>query len=284
MTDFIIFGGTGSLGQAVAKLLPHDDVTIISRCENRQKEMAKKYPGFKYILGDITSPDYSIWPKDATTVMNFAAQKHVEIAEVNPAYSTSVNYAGAINISRYAELVGAAYHVFTSTDKAVLPINTYGASKLLAERYMFSRWCKHTVHSVFRWGNILGSTGSVLQIFADSLLEKQTAYVTDLNMTRFWATIENVASFLTENYQFPSKDKALIPPMKASRVISLVDAVAEHLGIDDYEIKETGIRDGEKIDECLETSHDGCLRSDTAEQYTKEELVAMVGQVLDGNG
>lgn len=278
---YVIFGGTGTLGNAVARRLEGSDVTIISRCELKQKQMKEKYPGFKYVLGDVRVPDRYRWPDKGDVVMNFAAQKHVDVAEENPLYAMRVNFDGAVNTAHYAEQIGAAYHVFTSTDKAVLPINFYGATKLAAEKYLLWRNSMgKTFNSVYRWGNVLGSRGSVLQSFVNSLETKQKAYITDKRMTRFWAHMDDIAGYLLDTFETASPDEAMVPPMKASSVLALIDALAMHLKIQPYKVEETGIRPGEKIHECLHTSHDHCIRSDTAEHYTKPELLDLIGRAL----
>ena len=250
-------------------------MTVISRCENRQKAMKAAYPHLRFIIGDITR-EWQTWP-EADYVFNFAAMKHVEISEQNVGACIDINLLGTINFANYCETRDVTQGIFTSTDKAVLPINSYGLAKGLAENYLL--WRNPARFQVFRWGNVAGSRGSVIPIFKEALEKGRTVFVTDKRMSRFWIHIDDVCDFmLTSLHEGPGPH---IPPMKAAKLLDVIQAIAECVGVENYEIIETGIRDGEKIHECLKTSHDWCLRSDNCEQYTKRELSELVQRVLD---
>lgn len=276
----VIIGGTGTLGKALLSRYESEesvsDVTVISRCELRQKETKRLFPWVKFMVGDITQPWEPWWPK-ADLVYNFAAMKHVELSEENVGACITQNLDGVRNFADYCMATGAV-GVFTSTDKAVLPINAYGYAKGLSEAYLHClnrQGCGRFY--TFRWGNILGSRGSVLKMFAEGLA-KGEVHVTDVRMTRFWADIADVVAFMMQSigrYPVPPA-KTLIPPMKASKVTELVEALSHVLGITNYVTKEIGIRQGEKLHECLFSSHESCVRSDTAEQYTRAELEELI--------
>lgn len=273
-----IIGGTGTLGHALARnLVEHDhkgDVYIISRCENRQKKMKALYPDFHYIIGDITRiPEFG-WP-EVDYAFNFAAMKHVEIAEKNVTPCIDINLQGTINFADYCEREGVKRGIYTSTDKAVLPVNAYGAAKMLSERYLLSRGDKF---QIFRWGNVLGSRGSVLPIFKAAIEEKKKVQITDKRMTRFWIHIDDVASYMLE--LLDKGPGPHIPPMKSAKVIDVARAVARCMDINKIDIEETEIRDGEKLHECLWTSHEHCLRSDNSEEYSQNELTELVQRAL----
>jgi FlaA1/EpsC-like NDP-sugar epimerase len=276
-SDIVVIGGTGTLGHALARRLADHDglVTIISRCELRQKRMRTLFPQFRYLIGDITSPAYHEWP-DCDIAFNFAAMKHVDTAEHNVGQCIKVNVLGAVNFDIYCEKAGVKQGIFTNTDKAVLPINAYGMSKGLATKYLLSKGDRY---QVFNWGNILGSRGSVLEIFKESLERDGVVHITDLRMTRFWAHIDDIAGFMVEN--IGNGPGPHIPPMKAAKITDLVRALANVLGVTDVEFKEIGIRDGEKIHECLKSSHVSCMTSDACEQYTMEELEELVQRSLE---
>lgn len=281
----VLFGGTGTLGQALAKIIATEsnyECTVVSRCELRQKEMHRLYPGFHYILGDIASDEWKRQIKSRPLlVFNLAALKHVDIAENNVEACIRVNVKGTMNTADWAMDVGVPHYVFSSTDKAVLPINTYGFAKGVAEKYLYSMQGKRdTAFSVFRWANVCGSRGSVFHYFAETLRNEQKIYITDPRMTRFWIHIDDVARFMWDRKTVASGERPHIPEMKASRVLDLAHAIATVVGVPNYEIEITGIRPGEKLHECLYTSHDYCLNSNTAEQYSMDELEGLAKRVL----
>lgn len=251
----VIFGGTGTLGHALAKIYAKrkESVTVISRCELKQKQMAKKYPNFKYIVGDVRDHHWKHMVKPEI-VYNLAAMKHVDTAEFNTEYCFDVNVNGTINTCKWA-IDNHAKYIFSSTDKAVLPINAYGASKMMAEKFVL-----HQGRNVFRWGNVLGSRGSVLHAFRETLTKEKKVYITSTEMTRFWIHIDDAANFMVERAGMMTGTH--IPDMGAAPVVDLAAAMAKVLGITTYEIIETGIRPGEKYHEVLESNHGWCLRSD----------------------
>lgn len=279
----VIIGGTGTLGRELTRqLYDGHDITCLSRDELKQKEYAREFPGVKCIIGDVRDKDCLRHPlSDADVVFLVAALKHVDVAEDNPVEAFKTNVLGTINVSEVACEMGVPHVVFSSTDKAVLPVNAYGHTKAMSEKYLFSLNRKNhaTKFSVFRWGNVLGSRGSVIHLFSKSLDEKKIC-LTHQDMTRFWIHIEDAVKFMLENYRDAPIDRALIPPMKASTVVRLADAIARYKGVSAYDMEVIGIRPGEKIHEQLESNHDFCLRSDNCEQYCDRELDLMVREVL----
>lgn len=270
----VIFGGTGTLGHALAKQLKHEQVTIISRCELKQKNMAKLYPQFRYIVGDVRDDHWKSMVKP-TEVFNLAAMKHVDVAESNVAYCYDVNFNGTKNTCDWAVSLGVPYN-FMSTDKAVLPINAYGASKFMAEKYVI-----HKMRNVFKWGNILGSRGSVLHLFKESLLKNKKVYITCEEMTRFFMHIDDAATFMLERRN--DGCGVHIPEMGAAKIVDLARCVAQYLNIPAFEIEITGIRPGEKIHEVLHTGHDWCMRSDDdGIRYSYEDLYSLVVRAFNG--
>lgn len=283
----VIFGGTGTLGHALSEVIRESGgkhVAIVSRCELRQKEMRAKFPDFDYIIGDVCNQDWAgHLLARPTHVFNLAAMKHVDMGEFNVRRCVDINYGGTINTFDWALRAGAKGYVLSSTDKAVLPINAYGMSKGLAEKYLYERQMlgAPVTASVFRWGNVCGSRGSVFHAIANSLREQGVAYVTHKDMTRFWIHIKDVARFMWSRKDVATPEQPHIPKMKAASVLRLAEATAEVLGIDDYKVEYTGIRAGEKIHECLYTSHEYCLTSDKCDQFTDAELIALVREVLN---
>lgn len=281
---YVIVGGTGTLGKAVLKHLyldPLNTITVLSRDELKQQELRAVYPRVNFVIADIRDKDSLIAPfTGADTVLHFAALKHVDMGEKFPEEFIKTNVTGTINASKVASACAVRYFVFCSTDKAVLPINAYGYSKGMAEKYVLNenKPANLTRHSVFRWGNVIGSRGSVLKSFATDLKERGLYRITDKNMTRFWIHIDDAARFLLENYRHASTKEAVLPPMKASKVTDLAEAVAQFVGCRDFEVEEIGIRPGEKIHECLVSTHSKCVRSDNCVQYTREDLLDLIAR------
>lgn len=275
----VIFGGTGTLGHALAEIIDKKDLdcTIVSRCEVRQKEMQKLYPKFKFVIGDVTNKDWceQLPRRDIDTVFNLAAMKHVDLGETNVRRCVEINYGGAVKTFQWAQSVGAYSYVFSGTDKAVLPINAYGMAKGLAMRYLNERSeiGSRICISTFIWGNVLGSRGSFLPQIRLAIELGKPVQLTDRRMTRFWVTIEDVANFMWQNRYNPSRGEPHIPPMKAAAVERVIAAVADG---HPYQIEVTGLRPGEKIHECIRTGHDYCITSENCEQYSDDELKELV--------
>jgi UDP-glucose 4-epimerase len=283
--SIIIFGGTGTLGRALSKIASrhHYDVVIVSRDELKQQQMKKDHPEFTYVLGDVST---TYWQQDIPFknykyAFNLAAVKHVDVAEVAVSQCFRVNTIGTQNTAQWALETGVDHYCLSSTDKSVLPINAYGFSKGLAEKLISAMNGRaSTEFKTFRWGNVAMSRGSVIHAFVDSLKERGAVSITHREMSRFWAHIDDVAEFMWDRKDAPGREEAYIPPMKASTVLELADAVANVLGIADYNIEITGIRPGEKIHECLRSGHDYCITSKNCEQYDKDELRELVRRSL----
>lgn len=274
----LIIGGTGTLGRALLERFPSNEVVVFSRDELKQHELRHKYPTLKTIIGDIRDPKSLELAMDGITdVFHVAALKHVDILEDNPYEAHRTNVIGTMNSAEAAKKAGVKNFYFTSTDKAVMPINVYGMTKAISERYLLNQNSDKpfsTSFKVFRWGNIVGSRGSVVNLFAKTLKDEGAVYVTDPRMTRFWMLIDEAIDFMLG---FKGDDtKINFPDMKAATVLDLAKAVADCLGISEYEVKTCGIRPGEKLHECLYSTHAECIRSDTAPRLTHEELASMV--------
>lgn len=281
---YVILGGTGTLGTSlIDRLHEKHEVVCFSRDELKQQELKRLYPNVQYVLGDIRDRrSLNGFLKNAEAVFHVAALKHVDSGEANPVEFIKTNVLGTINVAEACQDAGVKHVIFSSTDKAVLPINTYGMTKGISERYLLSLNARSskTKFAVYRWGNVAGSRGSVIHTFVESLRTQKGVRVTDPRMTRFWIHIEDAVDFMLNTYKDASPSKAMIPPMKASKVTALAAALAGKLNIKDFSVAFVGIRPGEKIHECLESSHDACIRSDTCEEYTQAELQALIERVI----
>ena len=275
---FCIIGGTGSLGTELVRQLSVDknnEITVFSRCELKQQQMKVQFPSVRYILGDIrnfqTIREALI---EQDTVFHVAALKHIDKLQENPEESVYTNILGTINVANACIDNWVSHCVFCSTDKACLAINTYGKSKGIAEDILFAKNVRQrtTKFSVFRWGNVAASRGSVIPIFINDLKLKREINITDTRMTRFWIHIEDAATFMLEKYRQALPNNVAIPMMKAATVERVAACIAEIMRVKEFKINYTGIRAGEKLHETIYSSHDHCVRSDTAEQFTDKEL------------
>lgn len=278
-----IIGGTGTLGQAVTKKLlknPYNIITIFSRDELKQKKMREELAceRLKFVMGDVR--DYRAVENvlhGMSTVFHFAALKHVDIGEFNPEEFVKTNVNGVINASNAAIKCGVGSFIFSSTDKAVDPINAYGMTKALGEKLIIAKDNTQTTtkFTIFRWGNVIGSRGSVIPYFVDAIKNNKVINITHPDMTRFWIKIDDAVDFMLTSYDSGTRRpynvedfKVKIPPIKAARVSDVIDALMDITGVEHEKYKIIGIRPGEKIHETLMAG----MSSDSFEQYTEAEL------------
>jgi UDP-N-acetylglucosamine 4,6-dehydratase/5-epimerase len=291
---YVVIGGTGTLGSTLIKMLlarremHTQEVICFSRDELKQKKLKAEYPGdkrLKMVLGDIKDRE-SLRPvmMNADVVFHVAALKHIDSVEENPREGVNTNILGTINVAEIAMETWVPYVVFSSTDKAVEPINVYGMTKAVSERYLLNlnKDQTQTRFSVFRWGNVLGSRGSVIHHFVQSLKDTRSINLTHAQMSRFWIHIDDAVSFMLSNYLNASSSKVMIPKMKGSTVLELAKVTASVMGIQSFEIKDVGMRIGEKLAEVIDTDSEIRVSSDTCPQFTRDELKALVGPMLEG--
>lgn len=261
MKSILITGGTGSFGQAFTKEILNgprvERIAIYSRGEHLQEEMQRKFNDdrLRFFIGDVRDRDrLEMAMHGVDTVIHAAALKVVPIAEYNPTECIATNVTGAENVVKASLRAGVQRVIALSTDKAVNPINLYGASKLAAEKIFTAA---HSLSAgkcrfnVVRYGNVSGSRGSVLPLFKKLKEEGKPLTITDERMTRFWITLGQsvnlVMSALAVDY--PGwHSKILVPKIPSIKVHDLA------LAINPNNIKlNTGIRPGEKLHETLIT-------------------------------
>jgi UDP-N-acetylglucosamine 4,6-dehydratase len=287
---YVVLGGTGTLGKAIIRQLSFQDYSEIvcySRCELKQKQMQKEFKSFprlSFRLGDIRSYD-NLLPAihGADVIFHVAALKHVDVLEENPEESIQTNILGTLNVADAAINSGVKRVIFSSTDKAVDPINVYGMCKGISEKVLLRRneIQSDTRFSIYRWGNVLGSRGSVLQSFIDSLKKEKRVYITHSEMTRFWIRIEDAVRFIFDTYPTDSGQHVLIPPIKSAPLSALIRILAELIGIKDFEFVTTGLRRGEKIHETLRSMHEFFpLDSKNGLRYSDQELREILKDTL----
>ena len=266
----IIFvsGGTGSFGNMFAKNILENykpkKLIIYSRDEYKQFIMQEKfplskYPGIRFLIGDVRDKDrLNIAMKDVDYVVHAAALKQVPAAEYNPMEFVKTNIHGAENIIHAAISQKVKKVIALSTDKAANPINLYGATKLASDKIFIAAnnivGKQKTFFSVVRYGNVLGSRGSVMPFF-QQLIDKGSNYlpITDTRMTRFWITLDHGANFVINTFKRMSGGEIFVPKIPSIKITDLAKAMAPKL-----KIKIIGIRPGEKIHELMcpnETHH-----------------------------
>ena len=257
----LITGGTGSLGQALTKRLLTLDVKsirIFSRNENKQIEMEKNLDDkrIRYFLGDIRDLDrLSRATEDVDIVFHAAAIKHVPKIEYNPFEAIKTNVIGSQNVIEACINANVEKAICVGTDKAVSPLNTYGATKLLMEKlfvtannYLNKKRHK-TKFIALRYGNVLGSSGSVIPLFINQIKNKQKITITDPKMTRFSITMDEALDFILESTLIGKGSEIFVPKLRSYEIEGVKDALFEMIG--KVEVEHIGIRSGEKLHETL---------------------------------
>jgi len=252
----LVTGGTGSFGQALIDYL-HDsgaEFIVYSRDELKQHDMyvARQDKNISYVIGDVRDRDKLIQAmRGVDYVVHAAALKQVPTGEKWPEEVIKTNVLGTKNVINAAECCGVKRLVDLSTDKAAYPIGAYGMSKALAEKVALAHTGKTTI-TCLRYGNVLGSRGSVVPLFLDQIAQGKPITITNPNMTRFILTLEEAVK-LSLRCLLDSKDGELFimrPP--ACKVETIVVALELHFGRG-LERQIIGIRPGEKMHEVLLT-------------------------------
>jgi len=257
----LITGGTGSLGKALTKRLLDlnaKTIRIYSRNESKQIEMESDFDDKKlrFFVGDIRDSERLFTAlEDVDVVFHAAALKHVPKIEYNPFESIKTNVIGSQNVIDNSLRQDVEKVVCVGTDKAVSPLNTYGATKLLMEKLFVSANNyvnpeKHKTKFVaVRYGNVLGSSGSVIPKFIELIKKNKPITITDANMTRFTITMNEALDFILKATETGSGSEIFIPKIKSYEMSTLVETLTELFGETKQEI--TGIRPGEKLHETL---------------------------------
>lgn len=260
----LITGGTGFFGsnfvEYISKNFNFKNIIVFSRDENKQylmkNSLNKKYhKKIKYFLGDIRDVDRLCYAfKSVDIVVHAAALKHVPATEYNPQECIKTNVIGAQNIIDASLKNNVMQVIALSTDKAVNPINIYGASKLAADKLFVAAnnfvGDQKVRFSVVRYGNVLNSRGSVIPYFRDLISKKAKFFpITDKRMTRFFISIDDGMKLVLKAMYNMQGGEIFIPKIPSINIVDLAKAVSEKMPI-----KITGIREGEKIHESLLTS------------------------------
>lgn len=257
----LVTGGTGSFGMAfinkISKIKTVGEVIVFSRDELKQFEMKEKISSdkIKYVIGDVRDClrlKESLLNVD--TVIHAAAMKQIPASENNPMEAIKTNILGAQNVVTASIECGVKRVIALSTDKAANPANLYGATKLCSDKLMIGgnlvAGINSTMFSVVRYGNVLGSRGSVIPFF----LEKKKSGkipITNLEMTRFWLTIDNAVDFVVQSLEKMHGGEIFVPKIPSFKVSDVAKVVAP-----EADIEIIGIRPGEKLHEVMITEDD----------------------------
>lgn len=275
--SLLITGGTGSFGHAFVERILHEwpnvgRLVIYSRDEQKQYEMEKnyphsKYPMIRYFIGDVR--DYSRLKRALSGVdyvIHAAAMKHVHIAEYNPDECVKTNIGGAENLVRACLSTGVKKVVALSTDKAAAPINLYGATKLVSDKLFIAanniRGTQPIIFSVVRYGNVMGSNGSVIPYFLKKR-EEGVLPVTHPEMTRFTITLKDGVNMVLHALEHAWGGELFVPKIPSYKIMDVADAIGP-----DCEKKVVGLRAGEKIHEEMITSSDSFYTYDLGDYFT----------------
>ena len=278
----LIIGGTGTLGQHLTRHLLQFNprvIRIMSRDEYKQFEMqrifAEQQSKLRFLIGDVRDGQrLTRAMEDIDYVFHLAAMKHVPFCEYNPFEAVQTNIIGTQNMIQAAITNGVKKVLFTSTDKAISPTNTYGASKLMAERLIlaaeYQKGPKQPSFAAVRFGNVMGSRGSVIPLFVKQILENQKITVTDLTMTRYMMTATQAISLMLKANDISQGGEVFVLKMPTIMLVDLVDIIIEEV-CEKYNIRDTvirneiGLRVGEKRYEELMTEDEKLVAWETPE-------------------
>lgn len=277
--SILVTGGTGSFGKAfithaLAELNPRR-VAVLSRDELKQSEMRAAFPDerMRWFLGDIRDRDRLTRAFHGVDyVVHAAALKQVDTAEYNPIEYVKTNIMGSQNVIDAAIDTGVKKVVALSTDKASSPINLYGATKLTADKLFIAAnnltQGFGTSLAVVRYGNVMGSRGSVIPLFQKLASEGKPLPITDSRMTRFWITLPQAVKFVVDSFDQMRGGELYVPRIPSMRIMDLVEAVAPGAAT-----TEIGIRPGEKLHEEMIASDDSYRTVRLEDRYVVQPTV-----------
>lgn len=251
MSRVLITGGSGFLGRGIMKLWPQHEYVVFSRDEFKQYQCKMRFPNAKYVLGDVKDYDRlvsTIRHNEIDTVIHTAALKFIPEAENNVDECVEVNIEGTRNVLAAATYCDVENVVGISTDKACLPVNAYGMTKAIMERLFCeqARLDQDTHYGLVRYGNVIGSTGSVIPEFERRLAVDGCLEITDPDMTRYWLSIDQAVWLIGLALEHES-GSIIIPKPRAMRLIDLAETICNEQAT----LKVTGPRPGEKRHEQL---------------------------------
>ncbi|QNK58366.1 SDR family NAD(P)-dependent oxidoreductase [Paenibacillus sp. PAMC21692] len=269
----LIVGGTGTIGHSLLKFILNDGprvIRVFSRDEHKQFELQQcyyHYDNIRYLIGDVRDAErLKRAMQDIDYVYHCAAMKHVPACEYNPFEAVQTNVIGTQNVILASLENKVKKTVFISTDKAIAPTNTYGASKLMAERLIsaaqFQAGPSLTKFAAVRFGNVMGSRGSVIPLFVKQIVENRKINITSLDMVRYMMTLDQATELTLKAMRYAQGGEVFVLKMPIVKLVDLANAVikltSQKIGIDPKTvvINEIGIRPGEKLFEELMTEEE----------------------------
>lgn len=283
-SSILITGGTGSLGKALVRELLENSrarrIAVFSRDELKQHNFRNEIgddPRLRWFIGDVRDLErLKRAMHDVDFVIHTAALKQVDTGEYNPMEFIKTNILGSQNVIDASIETGVKRVVALSTDKASSPINLYGATKLTADKlFVAANNYSHsygTIFSVVRYGNVMGSRGSVIPFWKKLAEEGRPLPITDLRMTRFWISIEQAVKFVLDSLEMMSGGELYVPRIPSMKISDLAMAVAP-----DAKLEEVGMRPGEKLHEEMISSDDGRRTIILKNRYVVTPVVAEWG-------
>ena len=277
-TTVLITGGTGSFGKKFVEIMLREynpkRIVIFSRDELKQHEMRISgfdHPDLRYFIGDVRDSDrLRRAMNEIDIVVHAAALKQVPACEYNPIEAIMTNIIGARNVIDAALDTGVKKVMAISTDKAVNPINLYGATKLCAEKLFIQSNSYSGAHgakfSCARYGNVVGSRGSVIPLFLEQRRTGRVT-VTDPRMTRFWLTLEQGVRFVIRSIECMQGGEVFVPKIPSMNIMDLVQAIAP-----DCRVDYIGIRPGEKLHEVLLSEDESRYTLDMGDMYVIQPI------------
>jgi len=282
--NILITGGTGSFGKKYTKILlknyKPNKIIIYSRDELKQYEMAQEYDALcmRYFIGDVRDKERLIKAmRNVDYVIHAAALKHVPIAEYNPMEAIKTNINGAQNVIDAALANEVKKVIALSTDKAANPVNLYGATKLASDKLFVAAnnlvGDRDIKFSVVRYGNVIGSRGSVVPFFKKLIDEGvKEIPITDEKMTRFLITLEQGVEFVLKNFERMQGGEIFVPKIPSMKITDLAKALAP-----DLQHKIIGIRPGEKLHEIMCPADDSHLTLEFDDHYVIKPTIQFSG-------
>jgi len=286
--SILITGGTGSFGRRYVKTLLERHkprrIAILSRDELKQFEMQQEFDArcMRYFIGDVRDlPRLQQAMRGIDYVIHAAALKQVPAAEYNPMECIKTNVYGAENVITAALENDVEKVIALSTDKAANPINLYGATKLASDKLFVAAnnmaGGRRTIFSVVRYGNVVGSRGSVVPYFRKLIAEGAEALpITDERMTRFWITLQQGVDFVLESFGRMHGGEIFVPKIPSIRIADLAKAMAPHLPT-----QIVGIRPGEKLHEIMCPSDDSHLTLEFARHFVIQPTIRFHHREVD---
>ncbi|KEH94443.1 SDR family NAD(P)-dependent oxidoreductase [Clostridium massiliodielmoense] len=287
--SILIIGGTGTIGQGLIRELVHHEpkvIRIFSRDEYKQFIMEhsnliqenNKENKFRFLIGDVR--DFERLDRamdDIDIVFNLAAMKHVPSCEYNPDEAIKTNVDGMHNVIKSAMKNNVKCVLFTSSDKAISPTNTYGATKMLAEKLVqaanFSKGKIQTKFIAVRFGNVMGSRGSVIPLFKNQILENKNITITDPDMSRFMMSLSQAVKLMIKSCEISKGGEVFVLKMPVVKLKDLAEVVIEQtckkykVEKEKIQVEVIGVRAGERFYEELMTKEESKSAYDLGDMY-----------------